>query len=70
MTPPSKAILVQKLEQYLKPYNISSGIDPARQNYPDKQWLVLIISTLSQGKDEIFEPNYVPQKELFGAKPS
>ena len=67
MTPPVKQILVKKMEQYLEPHGIPSGIDHSKQNYPDKAWLILVIATLSGGKDEIFDPSYVPQRETFSA---
>ena len=67
MTPPVKQVLVKKMEAYLKMHGIASGIDHSKQNYPDKNWLILVIATLSGGKDEIFDPNYVPSKETFSA---
>ena len=67
MTPPVKQVLVKKMEAYLKPHGISSGIDHSKQNFPDKAWLILVIATLSGGKDEIFDPSYVPSKETFSA---
>jgi hypothetical protein len=67
MTPPVKQVLVKKMEAYLKTHGIASGIDHSKQNYPDKNWLILVIATLSGGKDEIFDPNYVPSKETFSA---
>ena len=66
MTPPSKLVLVNKLEQHLKKFNLKSGIDLERGNFPDKDWLILAIATLSQGKDEIFSPSYVPSRDIFG----
>ena len=33
-----------------------------KENFPDKRWLILAISTLSQGKDEIFASDYMPSK--------
>jgi len=62
---PSKLVLVQKLLIYLRDLNIPSGIDLEKQNYPDKQWLILAIATLSQGKDEIFHRDYMPIRSLF-----
>jgi len=70
MTPPKKLVLVNKLETYLKNFNLKSGIEVEKGNFPDKEWLILAISTLSQGKDEIFEPNYVPTRDVFGLRPS
>ena len=60
LTPPSKPVLLKKLEGYLKTLNIKSGIDPDKS--PDKEWLVLALATVSGGKDEIFEPNYMPNR--------
>jgi len=42
-----------------------SGVDMAKQNYRDKDWLVFVISTLSNGKDEIFGPKYLPKTNYF-----
>ena len=66
-TPPSKLVLVQKLLQYLKNINIESGISLDKQNFPDKQWLILAIATVSNGKDEIFNRDYVPPKSKLEA---
>lgn len=60
--PPKKLVLVHKLLNYLKPLNIESGIDLDKKNFPDKQWLVLAIATVSQGRDEIFGKDYLPAK--------
>jgi len=32
-------------------------------NLPDKQWLILAVSTLSKGMDEIFDPDYTPNSD-------
>ena len=64
MNPPTKQILLQKLENYLKPLNLKSGIE--KDKHPDKEWLILAISTLSQGKDEIFAADYMPNRDAFG----
>jgi len=37
----------------------------SKQNFPDKQWLILAIATLSSGKDEIFDTEYLPRTNLF-----
>jgi hypothetical protein len=66
MTPPTKFVLIKKLEAYLKKLNIKSGIDMEKQNFPDKDWLILAIATLSGGEDEIFDANYVPNSDMFG----
>jgi len=59
-------VLMKKLERYLSDLNIKSGIDYERGNFPDKKWLILVIATLSKGKDPIFDPCYVPSCEIFG----
>jgi len=64
MNPPTKNVLIQKLENYLKPLNIKSGIE--KEKHPDKEWLILAIATLSNGKDEIFDPDYMPNRDMFG----
>ena len=33
------------------------------ENFPDKAWMVLAIATLSGGKDDIFDKNYLPRPE-------
>jgi len=58
--PPRKLVLVQKLLAYLRELNIPSGIDLAKKNFPDKQWLIFAIATVSQGRDEIFHRDYMP----------
>jgi hypothetical protein len=47
--PPSKLVLIQKMEQYLSISKLKSGIDMSRGNFPDKKWLVQAIATLSLG---------------------
>ena len=50
VTPPSKQVLLEKLDFYLKMLGLPpSGINPIRKNYPDKNWLILAISSLSKG---------------------
>lgn len=58
--PPSKMILVQKLMSYLQQHNVESGINLAKQNFPDKNWLVIAIATITNGADEIFHKDYLP----------
>jgi len=60
VAPPPKQVLLLKLHQYLQARNANSGIDDKKQNYPDKDYLVLMIATLSQGNDEIFGKGYLP----------
>jgi len=66
-TPPRVAVLVQKLENYCKALSIETGFDKQKENYPDKDYLILCIATLSDGKDEIFDPAYSPPKLHLGA---
>ena len=37
-----------------------------KQNFPDKDWLILAIATLSGGADPIFDAGYVPSNDIFG----
>jgi len=62
--PPTKLMMVQKYLKYLAQVGIPSGIDMAKKNFPDKTWLILAVATLSQGEDEIFDPEYVPTRKL------
>ena len=41
-----------------------SGIIASKSNYPDKQWLIFAVATLSNGEDEIFGVDYLPSKAL------
>jgi len=59
--PPSVQVLVQKLQHYLQPHRLESGISLKKENFPDKNWLILAIATVSGGKDEIFQKDYIPQ---------
>ena len=52
------------MDTYCQQLNIKLGIEPDK--HPDKEWLILAIATLSGGKDEIFEPTYMPNRDLFG----
>jgi hypothetical protein len=61
--PPGKQTLIQKLLGYLETLKIPSGIDTVKQNYPDKAWLILAISTVSNGQDEIFSKDYLPCRD-------
>ena len=62
--PPTKLVLVQKFLKYLAVTGAQSGIVMKRENFPDKRWLILAIATLSRGKDEIFDAEYMPSKPL------
>ena len=57
---PSARILCEKLHTYLALLGVKSGICMVKENFPDKEWLVLAVSSLSQGQDEIFAVDYVP----------
>ena len=59
-TPPSKQTLIDKYLAYCGANSLEHGINAKAQNYPDKEYLVLAISTLSSGNDEIFGRNYYP----------
>jgi len=66
MTPPTKLVLINKFEQLVRQHNTKSGIDMEKQNFPDKDWLILAIATLSGGADPIFDAGYVPSNDIFG----
>ena len=57
--PPSIRVLVDKVNDYCIKKNLNSGITHKRGNYPDKEWLIKAVATLSNGYDEIFDPDYV-----------
>jgi len=70
VTPPCKQVLVDKLTLYLQGQGLPpSGINPIKKNYPDKDWLILAIASLSKGQDEIFRKDYVPQPREKRANP-
>lgn len=58
--PPSVIVLVDKMNAYCTNLGYDSGVTHKRGNYPDKAWLIRAVATLSNGKDEIFDPGYVP----------
>jgi len=59
--PPSCRVLSQKLDDYLALQRLpQSGIDIEKEKFPNRDWLVLAVATLSGGKDEIFSKEYVP----------
>jgi len=59
--PPSCRILSQKVDNYLKSLNLApSGIDIPKEKFPNRDWLVLAVATLSAGQDEIFSKEYIP----------
>ena len=59
-TPPQKQALIDKYTQYCAQNSLEHGISAKAQNFPDKEYLVLAIATLSGGGDEIFGRNYYP----------
>ena len=59
--------MAQKVENYCKALSIDTSFDKNKENYPDKDYLIFCIATLSDGKDEIFDPTYKPPKLQFGA---
>ena len=52
--------MVDKYISYCKQHSLPHGITKEKPNFPDKEYLILLISTFSAGKDEIFERNYYP----------
>ena len=52
---------MEKLHTYLKALGKDSGISMKKENFPDKAWLILAVASLSDGDDEIFNIDYVPQ---------
>jgi hypothetical protein len=59
-TPPSKQVMIDKYVAYCAQNSLEHGISAKAQNFPDKEYLVLAISTLSGGQDEIFARNFYP----------
>jgi len=65
--PPSKETLLLKFHNYLQQIKQDPGIDMEKQNFPDKEYLILCIATLSKGNDEIFDKMYYPAAEPAAA---
>ena len=62
--PPSCRVLSQKLDGYLARQQLPpSGINIEKEKYPDRDWLILAVATLSQGNDEVFNKDYVPSAD-------
>jgi len=59
-TPPRKEVLVKKYINYAAASGLPTGIDLDKKKFPDKEYLIFAIATMSMGKDEIFKKNYVP----------
>jgi hypothetical protein len=62
--PPQKLVLAKKMEAYCADKGLKSGINFEKANFPDKNYLIQIVAHLSKGKDEIFDPEYIPSKGL------
>ena len=52
-------VLVNKLLQQAGRYNLNTGINPNKKNWPDREGALLAIATLNP-LDEIFSRNYLP----------
>ena len=62
--PPSCRVLAQKLDVYLAQLKLPpSGINIEKEKFPDRDWLILAVATLSQGNDEVFNRDFVPSAE-------
>jgi len=59
-TPPKKETLVDRYIELCDANSLVHGIDHKKQNYPDKEYLILSISTMTNGADAIFDRNYYP----------
>ena len=59
-TPPKKETLVDRYIELCDANSLVHGIDHKKQNYPDKEYLILSISTMTNGADTIFDRNYYP----------
>ena len=54
-------MLALKIDGYLAAQKLPpSGINIAKEKFPDRNWLILAVATLSNGQDEIFAKEYVP----------
>jgi len=62
--PPSKLVLATKMETYLAAKGLKSGINFAKANFPDKKYLVQMVAHLSKGRDEIFDSEFLPAKNI------
>ena len=67
--PPSVNVLIEKLHAYLLPHKLTTGINVEKENFPDKPWLVIAVATASNGKDEIFNKDYIPSAEQLRKNP-
>ena len=57
--------MVDKLSTYCLLHGLTLGIDTVKKNYPDRDWLVRMISYVSNGTDEIFLKDYVPNTSRY-----
>jgi hypothetical protein len=55
--PPDKSVLLEKFTKLMHEKGLKSGLVEGK--WPDKQWLIAIISTLNP-EDEIFKKDYFP----------
>jgi hypothetical protein len=55
--------MIEKYVNYCNTNSLEHGINVRTQNFPDKEYLILAISTLSGGNDEIFGRNYYPMNK-------
>lgn len=56
-TPPTKSVLINKLEKTM--IKLSKNIGITEKNLPDKHWALVVLSTYHP-KDEIFLKGYLP----------
>ena len=57
---PSKKVLLDKLTHYVGLRGGNLGVSEKKNNVPDKEWMINVIYTLSNGADEIFKKDYIP----------
>ena len=60
--PPNKKVLLEKLIGYVQAAGGDLGATDKKGNYPDKEWMINVIATLSKGQDEILQKNYMPPR--------
>ena len=52
------------MEAYLAAKGVKSGLNFEKAIFPDKLYLLQMVAHLSKGKDEIFDPEYIPSKSI------
>jgi hypothetical protein len=57
--PPTSQVLVEKLLHQTERRRLETGIVPAKRNFPNVEWMLLVLATLSPD-DEIFTKGYMP----------